>query len=109
MYCKYCGEQIDDDCIICPKCGKQVGELKPASGSNAFAVGPSGKSRMAAGLFAILLGGIGVHNFYMGKVGRGIVDILFCWTCIPSIVALVVGIMILCESDEDFEKRLQAE
>ena len=27
-YCKHCGEQIDKECIICPKCGKQVEELK---------------------------------------------------------------------------------
>lgn len=23
-YCKYCGELIDIDCVVCPKCGKQV-------------------------------------------------------------------------------------
>lgn len=28
MYCKFCGENIDDDCIICSKCGKQVAEIK---------------------------------------------------------------------------------
>lgn len=27
-YCKHCGEIIDADCIVCPKCGKQVEELK---------------------------------------------------------------------------------
>ena len=27
-YCKHCGELIDKDCIICPKCGKQVEDLK---------------------------------------------------------------------------------
>ena len=26
-YCKYCGELIDNSCIICPKCGKQIEEL----------------------------------------------------------------------------------
>lgn len=26
-YCKHCGEQIDKECVICPKCGKQVEEL----------------------------------------------------------------------------------
>lgn len=26
-YCKHCGELIDKDCIICPKCGKQVEAL----------------------------------------------------------------------------------
>ena len=23
-YCKHCGELIDKDCVVCPKCGKQV-------------------------------------------------------------------------------------
>lgn len=27
-YCKHCGEIIDTDCVVCPKCGKQVEELK---------------------------------------------------------------------------------
>ena len=26
-YCKHCGELIDKDCVVCPKCGKQVEEL----------------------------------------------------------------------------------
>lgn len=27
-FCKYCGEIIDWDCVVCVKCGKQVEELK---------------------------------------------------------------------------------
>lgn len=23
-FCKHCGEKIDIDCVVCPKCGKQV-------------------------------------------------------------------------------------
>lgn len=30
-YCKYCGEVIDEDCVVCPKCGKQVEALKDSS------------------------------------------------------------------------------
>ena len=26
-YCKHCGEIIDIDCVICPKCGKQVEKI----------------------------------------------------------------------------------
>ena len=29
-FCKFCGEQIDADAVICVKCGKQVEELKNA-------------------------------------------------------------------------------
>lgn len=32
-YCKHCGEIIDSECIICPKCGKQVEELKSKTDS----------------------------------------------------------------------------
>jgi len=27
-YCKHCGSLIDIDCIVCPKCGKQVEQLQ---------------------------------------------------------------------------------
>ena len=30
-YCKHCGEIIDKDCVVCPKCGKQVEALKDNS------------------------------------------------------------------------------
>ena len=26
-YCKHCGAEIDDACVVCPKCGKQVEEV----------------------------------------------------------------------------------
>jgi TM2 domain-containing membrane protein YozV len=36
----------------------------------------SDKKRLAAFLFCLLLGGIGVHRFYVGKIGTGILTIL---------------------------------
>jgi TM2 domain-containing membrane protein YozV len=60
------------------------------------------KSKTAAGLLGIFLGGIGVHKFYLGRVGAGIVYILFCWTGIPSLIGLIEGIIYLCATDEDF-------
>ena len=63
------------------------------------------KSKIACGLLHILLGDIGVGNFYMGKIGLGIVDVLFCWTTIPGIVNLIRGIIVLCESDEEFARK----
>ena len=35
-------------------------------------------------LLALFLGGLGVHKFYAGKIGTGILFIMFCWTFIPS-------------------------
>lgn len=104
MYCKNCGSEIKEDSVFCPNCGTKIGEKK--AGNNINYISKSGKSKLATALFAIFLGDIGIHNFYMGKVGLGILDILFCWTGIPAIIGLVQGIIILCSSDEDFEKRL---
>lgn len=35
------------------------------------------KSRLLAAVLAIFLGGLGIHKFYMGKVGWGIAYLLF--------------------------------
>lgn len=65
------------------------------------------KSKVTAGVLAILLGGIGVHKFYLGRIGVGIIYLLFCWTYIPGIIAFIEGIMYLCQSDEDFQVKNQ--
>ena len=39
-------------------------------------VNPAAKSRLAAGLFGVLLGALGIHNFYLGYTGRGIAQLL---------------------------------
>ena len=61
------------------------------------------KSKIAAGVLGIVLGGLGIHKFYMGRIGLGIVYILFCWTGIPSIIGLVEGIIYLCTDDLTFQ------
>lgn len=62
----------------------------------------SKKSKTAAGILAILLGGLGVHKFYLGRIGWGIVYILFCWTYIPSLLGIIEGIIYLTSSEEKF-------
>lgn len=60
------------------------------------------KSKVVAGLLAIFLGGLGIHKFYLGKIGSGILYLLFCWTYIPGIIGFVEGIIYLCSNDENF-------
>lgn len=47
------------------------------------------KNPTTAVLLALFLGGIGIHKFYLNKVGLGIVYLLFCWTYIPAIIAFI--------------------
>lgn len=61
------------------------------------------KNKIVAALLAILLGGLGIHKFYLGQIGKGILYLVFCWTYIPSIIALIEGIIMLCSKDENFQ------
>jgi TM2 domain-containing membrane protein YozV len=40
-------------------------------------------------LLAVFLGSFGAHRFYLGENGIAIIYILFCWTLIPHLIALV--------------------
>ncbi len=86
-FCKHCGEQIDKDCIICPKCGKQVEELKAAAqpnvvinntnsnvNTNVVNGGKRGKekNKWVSFVLCFFLGFLGAHRFYEGKIGTAI-------------------------------------
>ena len=60
-----------------------------------------GKSKLAVGLLGIFLGGLGIHNFYLGYTGRAwaqlLITVLSFGTLgfISSIWGLVEGILYL--------------
>ena len=68
---------------------------------------PSSKDKTVAGILAILLGGFGVHYFYLGKVGGGFICLLLSFvTCgIWSIVTLIQGILMLTMSQQEFDNK----
>lgn len=70
-----------------------------------YAYAPSQqKSKVAAGILGIFLGMFGVHNFYLGRAGRGVAQLLltllscFILSPITEIWGLVEGILILSGS-----------
>lgn len=129
--CPQCGAPIDPGATECKFCGEklavqqatqQVQQPQPqvvyaqpqpqvviqqAAPQQVYMTGinPSWpiKSKIAAGILGIVFGGIGVHKFYMGKIGMGILYLLFCWTGIPAIVGFIEGIIYLCSNDENFQ------
>ncbi len=52
-----------------------------------------------------MLGGLGIHKFYLGQVAAGIVYLVFFWTFIPALISLVEGILFLTMSDESFAQK----
>lgn len=48
-------------------------------------------------MLAFFFGGIGVHKFYAGKIGTGVLYLLFSWTLIPALIAFIEFIVGLCK------------
>ena len=122
MYCKQCGNEMLDNAAICMKCGvaKGVGNsycpncgiaVENADAAVCTNCGASlkaevygEKSKLVAGVLGILVGGLGIHNFYLGYTGKAIAQLLISvLTCgfgatVSSIWGLIEGILILTGS-----------
>ncbi|MGB3224340.1 MAG: zinc-ribbon domain and TM2 domain-containing protein [Desulforhopalus sp.] len=100
-FCSECGATIKAKAEICPKCGVR----QMSSPNSLTATAPNGKSKIAAALLALFLGGFGIHKFYLGQVGTGIVYLLLFWTFIPTIIAFIEFIILLTMHDETFNQK----
>jgi TM2 domain-containing membrane protein YozV len=58
-------------------------------------------------MLALLLGGFGIHQFYLGNTRAGIFMVLFCWTGIPSAIAIGQGIRYLKMTDDAFAQMMK--
>jgi TM2 domain-containing membrane protein YozV len=79
--------------------------LPPAPSLYAATPYPSSKSKIAAGLLGIFLGGLGIHKFYLGQVALGILYFLFSWTLIPALVGFIEGILYLLTPDAEWARK----
>jgi TM2 domain-containing membrane protein YozV/Tfp pilus assembly major pilin PilA len=87
--CRGCGKEIHRTASTCPQCGAPQRTKRY-------------KSKTAAGVLAILIGGLGVHRFYLGQ-WWGIFYLLLFWTWIPGIISIVEGIVFLFRNDEKWD------
>jgi len=69
---------------------------------------PGAEKKVVAGVLGILLGGLGIHKFYLGYNTAGIIMILVTvLTCgfggtVMAIIGLIEGIIYLTKTDEEF-------
>lgn len=108
--CEYCGFERTVQPVQKPQVQPQQQQVNPVytaplNQTTNVAISPAWpiKSKVAAGILAIFLGGLGIHKFYLGKIGMGVLYLLFCWTYIPSLIGFIEGIIYLCSNDENFQ------
>lgn len=88
-FCKYCGQKIHSEAVVCTHCGRQVEQLKNqpdtnnvyinnAINNNAYPMPVSPYSKNTALLLSCLglIGLGGIHRLYAGKYASGIIYLL---------------------------------
>lgn len=93
VYCVNCGELLYKQAELCPECGTR----QPSRSRDS--------EQVAAGILAILLGGLGVHKFYQGNTKNGVLYLCFFWTAIPAILGLIEGILMLLADEREYEEK----
>lgn len=65
---------------------------------------PGAEKKVVAGILGILLGGLGIHKFYLGYTKEGIIQLVIgVVTCgVGGIIGLIEGIIYLTKSDDEF-------
>ena len=121
MYCRSCGEMMNENQAICVKCGVKAGEGSNYCYNCGNQLAPGAEVWLSCGLaqnkpasdklcnydkitlalLCFFLGGIGVHNFMLGETKKGVFKIVmsFCFRK-RAILALVDFIRILTDKYE---------
>ena len=120
MYCKNCGEQMNDNQAICLKCGVKKEDGNRFCANCGKEITPNAEvclncgvaikkasaqygnyDKITIALVCFFLGGLGIHNFMLGETKKGVVKIVlnFCFG-IGSLLALIEFIKILMDKYE---------
>ena len=114
-FCKFCGEKIPHDAVVCTKCGRMVEKIESskegviinnvasASASTVAAV-PAKRVKIidkcVAFALCFFIGFLGIHKFYEGKTGLGV---LYLFTCGLFGIGWLVDIFIILAKPNPYE------
>ena len=91
MFCKNCGQEINDGVQFCPNCGTPTANEPQYSAPQQQYSAPqqqytapqqgdapylAGQDKTTMILICLFLGGLGIHNFMMGESKKGVTRII---------------------------------
>jgi Predicted membrane protein len=89
-FCIRCGEKIDANAQFCPKCGAAQTMVR----SNTV-----NKEWIITLILCVLVGEFGIHRFYHGKIGTGILQLITLGGL--GVWYLIDLVMVVCERFKD--------
>jgi TM2 domain-containing membrane protein YozV len=97
VHCRGCGKDIHETAVTCPACGAPQHQVMAGASLD--------KKILPAFLLSFFIGVFGIHRFYVGKTGTGLIMLLISLTffglIITSIWNLIDWIMIISGSFKD--------
>src|SRR5947209_10053615 len=111
--CPDCGRELavsaqdTGEKLACPSCGAHFHAPGPLRARRVTDSAGADGNRIACGVVALVIGGLGIHKFMLGLTGPGLVMLLVSLlTCglggiVMHAIAIAEGIIYLTKSDED--------
>ena len=106
-FCPNCGKENPESATFCAGCGAgftaqaapQAAPVAPGA-----PVAAEAKSKLVAGLLAIFLGSLGIHNFYLGYTKKGVIQLVVCLvgSLLCGLGPIVAGIWAIVEAVQIF-------
>lgn len=103
--CADCGKEISKRAAACPHCG---GPVTPPTVMGTLALPRTAagtKERWVYIVLGLLLGGIGIHNFYAGRTGVGLVQVAIAltlgWMVFPLLAVMAWSLWEVFTVDTD--------
>lgn len=104
MFCTNCGNELNENSDVCLKCGCLVNKKNTNTQTENEKL--SNKSKVAGGLLGLFLGGLGVHNFYLGHKGKGTIQLILT---IATIICCSVALLIIVSYIGDMPEEITSE